>query len=507
MAKTDALFSLIKSLTKSEKSYFKKYIAGSDEKSDKKYMLLFEAIEKQSEYDEAAIKKKFKDEQFIRQIAVAKNYLFNVILKSLKLNQLEASVDNVIFNLLTECDILYNKTMYRESEKKLLKALDMAEKYEKFPALMEVYFRLHRYIIQRADFLIEDKTSKLYSDQIRTLEKVHELVSYRKISYDFRKITYGQKSMSDKKIAIEELLQQPLLDEKFQPSSLRSRLLFYNIRGLIYQGFFNDHKKGFEINQQFVDEMLSHPEFSAEERVTTLAALNNFILDAINLKKKDVFDKYIKILSELPIIYPEDEIRIFEKVLMLKISFHLKMLEVEDGEKYAIASEQKLSEIDHFLNPDFWLAIHDGMALVYFLAGNYSKCISHLNKIFQSKLNIRPDIFATAHLIYLMIQFEKKDWDHLEYHIKFADKFITQNLDPSSYEINVIQLFKNYLKCKNEKEKQTLFEEFIEKFDRKNYGYSGNMVFDFFNIRIWAEAKMRNKGYLEVLKKHIPESV
>ena len=46
-------------------------------------MMLFEAIDKQQSYDEKAVISKFSKEQFVKQFPVAKNYLYNLILKAL----------------------------------------------------------------------------------------------------------------------------------------------------------------------------------------------------------------------------------------------------------------------------------------------------------------------------------------------------------------------------------------------------------------------------------------
>ncbi len=48
----DALFSLIKSLNRSEKRQFKLYVNRLQINADAKFLLLFEALEKLEEYDE-----------------------------------------------------------------------------------------------------------------------------------------------------------------------------------------------------------------------------------------------------------------------------------------------------------------------------------------------------------------------------------------------------------------------------------------------------------------------
>lgn len=82
MKKQDQLFRLINTLTKSEKRYFKLYT--QMQSGSENYIMLFDAIDKMKVYDESKIRKKFKGKTFLNQLAVMKNYLFNVIIKSLK---------------------------------------------------------------------------------------------------------------------------------------------------------------------------------------------------------------------------------------------------------------------------------------------------------------------------------------------------------------------------------------------------------------------------------------
>ena len=88
---SDDLFRLIKSLTKSEKGYFKKFAAKNTAGSKQNYLVLFDAIDDMETYDEDLLRKKLKNEQFLKQLAVYKVYLFNLILKAL---HLYGTVDN-----------------------------------------------------------------------------------------------------------------------------------------------------------------------------------------------------------------------------------------------------------------------------------------------------------------------------------------------------------------------------------------------------------------------------
>jgi len=77
------LFHLIRSLSPQEKKYFKQYASQYGEGRDNNYLLLFNAMDAQAAYDEEAIKKQFAGHTFIKQLPVAKNYLFEKVLDGL----------------------------------------------------------------------------------------------------------------------------------------------------------------------------------------------------------------------------------------------------------------------------------------------------------------------------------------------------------------------------------------------------------------------------------------
>ena len=81
--KSHYIFELIKSMTQTEKRYFKMFVSVFEQKN-KTYLKLYNAIDKQKEYDEKALKKKLANERFINHFAVVKNKLYNAILKSLR---------------------------------------------------------------------------------------------------------------------------------------------------------------------------------------------------------------------------------------------------------------------------------------------------------------------------------------------------------------------------------------------------------------------------------------
>src|SRR5687767_5435794 len=90
---SDNLHQLIRSMNGSEKRYFKLFSDRQSQSDEKVYMQLFEAIEKQKEYNQEQIIEQFKNEKVINKFSVAKARLYELILRSLAVYHSESSVE------------------------------------------------------------------------------------------------------------------------------------------------------------------------------------------------------------------------------------------------------------------------------------------------------------------------------------------------------------------------------------------------------------------------------
>ena len=96
MKPSHELFHLIKSLTKSEKRFFK--LSSALQSGEKNYLKIFDVIDRQTEYDEQKVKDYFNSETFIKHFPSEKNHLYKLILKRELRHKLEkhTTIEDVI---------------------------------------------------------------------------------------------------------------------------------------------------------------------------------------------------------------------------------------------------------------------------------------------------------------------------------------------------------------------------------------------------------------------------
>ena len=128
ISQTGQLFSLVKSLTKSEKRNFRLYVNRLGEGNATLYVQLFDLLDKQAVLDETQI---FRGIAGLNrgQYSNLKRHLYSQIMVSLEQLHKQKRADIKIRELLNYAHILYGKGLYLQSLKILQKAKTAADRH------------------------------------------------------------------------------------------------------------------------------------------------------------------------------------------------------------------------------------------------------------------------------------------------------------------------------------------------------------------------------------------
>src|ERR1035437_5020963 len=230
MRPSDHLFDLIRSLNPSEKRHFSLYAHRHIVGEENNYLKLFDAIDKQQEYDEVALKKKFSHEKFVQQIHVAKNYLYSLILKSLNEYHSADSSNIQLRELLNSAEILFGKGLYKQSSKILSKIKEKAYRYEKQISILEVIVLENKIAFALQDMEVAKKViSQGAKEEEQLLEAYHNSRQYKYLS-DKLKIfikTKGVVKGEDDTRELESILMHPLLNSEQKAISYSTKYSFF----------------------------------------------------------------------------------------------------------------------------------------------------------------------------------------------------------------------------------------------------------------------------------------
>jgi tetratricopeptide (TPR) repeat protein len=505
MKPSEELFDLIKSLTKSEKRFFK--LSSSLQSGSKNYLKIFAAIDKQNEYDEESIKNEFKKETFVKHFPSEKNHLYKLILKSLRAYHADNSVSSILKQEIKNIEILYTKSLYQECNKFLGRAKKMAITHEKFYYLYEL-LSWEKILLEEAyeegEFTMD--LDKLIDEERNVIEKLRNLAAYHvlhsKINYVFRSGGYAR-SERDNQI-IEEISNHPLIINKNTALSSRAATICYYI-----QGFCAMAKRDWTTSREKFGKVKD-------------------IFDKNELIKKDIPKRYIRTLSN--IIKCETEQGKYEEVHRLLAE--MKELEGKKGFKTldievlifkaSSLAELKLSqrqgrfqesvdkvelllerveEYSSRINKEQEIRFYYNFAYMYFGVGEYNKALFWINKVLNdNETNLRQDIYGYARLFNLVIHYELGNKELLEYIIKSTHRYLNKRNRAYEIESLIITNLKKLTKVYDKAEEKKLMEKMLPQFLKVIENDDDSVILEYFDYEAWMRSKIDEVSFEEAVK-------
>lgn len=125
MKSTDDLFQLIRSLTRSEKRYFKLYASRQTGEYQADYLHLFDVLDAMKTYDETRLRSKLNSD-VLKYLPQTKYYLYKTVLKALNQYNLQNSVEAQLNEMIESSKVLLAKKLIGQCRKLLVKAEKLA---------------------------------------------------------------------------------------------------------------------------------------------------------------------------------------------------------------------------------------------------------------------------------------------------------------------------------------------------------------------------------------------
>ena len=486
MLKKGTLFSLIESLTKAEKRYFRLF-AGSAA-SNKNYLLLFDYIDKQTESDDKAIRTHFRSKAFVKQLHITKIYLNNLILKSLRNYHSRVSKSAELKDLLRNIEILFRKELFDQCLLTIEKALTLARKYEKHNDLLEIYSWKRRLLIDRMG---SEKCREAVND-ILALEKdslkhIKNLNSYWDLTinlFDF----FSQSSSGD------PLISHPLFKNSDSAGTIQSRVLYYHI---LYA--YNIMKDRPAVAEKHISDLVSfleaRPEYIKEDPSSYITALNNKIAFYLRLKRLPAIPALLEKVKAIPQDYDLKS----QSPMTVKLLLRTHNVELElyrDSEEYdkgiALVEDVRefLQKYKKSVPVDYELLLYYQFAYLHFMKEEFRSTLFWLNEIFKKNFGaVREDIQSFAHLLSLIIQFELGNIIFLKYAVDSCRRFLKKKRNLYPFEKVLLRFFSKVSMSTPDK-----YPELFKRLDTELFSETSEEAMtnalDYLNFKKWIEKKV-----------------
>jgi len=502
---SDNLFQLIKSLSKQEKRYFKLHAGRHVIGDQNKYVLLFDAIEKQKQYDEAQLKSDFEGEAFTRQFHVVKNYLYHLILDSLR-NYHESKSGDKFYSWMRNARLLFDKGLYHQSAKALDKAEKLAQSDENFLQLLEVYRWKHQMMHSQNQFdALEIYVNQGIEEEFEVLEKYRNLLEFQALN-DRVFIPYwrtGAIRNEEEKKALEALFKRPLFKSESGASSFYARYFYLNAR-FSFHYLLGQAEESYAHIRELVQTFEELPPKQLKGRLVRnyVSAIINLYSVQQQLRRFEEIPSTIQQLRRIPTASKEQEQKLFIRSINLETDFYISMGQFQFGVNQIRPALSLLPSHLKKSNRQQRLGLFYNLAYLYFGARLYDEALDWINQLLNDpEVKTRADIQCFGRLLNLIIHYELGNDQLLEYIGKSTYRFLSNRKRLFKVESVMLKLMRRYPKWVTKSESvegfRTLLHELIElqadEFERK--------AFDYFNFIAWMESKVSNHSFEKIIQK------
>lgn len=502
---TDNLFSLIKSLSPSEKRQFSLYVGRIGMNTDSKFLNLFKIMSKQKAYDESAILNKTSISK--QQLSNVKAHLYKQILISLRLNPAHQTIAVQIREQLDFAVILYRKGLYNQTLKLLEKIKVTALYYEEKTLafqILELEKVIESQFITRS---IENKAETLIkeTDSLSRLNDLAGKFSNLSLQLYALFLRNGYARTADEAEAIKNYFQNTIPDYDYNELGFREKLWLYKANlwyGFLTQNFLSCYR----YSSKWIELFNGNPHLIPVHPVFYLKG-NHYLLESLfYLNHVELFEKVLKDLEETlkdPKIPDNDNIASLSFLYVYSNKLNLRFMKGQfaDGEALVNKILENIKKYNSRIDEHHVMIFYYKIACLYFGNGDNKKCIEYLQKIINNKsLAMREDLLCYSRILNLVAHYEAGLDYYLEPLIKSTYRFLIKMNDLHEVQKEMILFLRN-LPDVSPLEIKSAFRELHSKLSKYKDHPFERRSFLYLDILSWLESKIEGKTVAEIVKK------
>jgi len=503
---SDHLHRVIHSLSKSEKRNFRILSGGNHPSEEKKFLILFDEIEKQKKYDEKKILSKRK-ELIPHQLPNLKSHLYKKILKSLQQSNSNRLPEMHVSELIDYSRILYSKCLYRECVEMIDRAKKMAIENDCRLLLLELLELEKMAVPQREGVSEENRTNTIISETISTVQSVQNLNIFSNLSLKlnsfYRNIGFIRNKDDFEKVKTYFFEHLPSYNES-KLTFHEKLFLYYSFTG--YYFFIRDIRSGYKYALKWLQLFESDPVMITRKTEMYIKALNSVLVAQNKLYLYHNFmqthHKLVALKRNKSIIHTENiNLHLFRAIYIHEINRHFMLGEFKSGARIVNKLQQELNNFIPKLDKHTELVLYYKIACLYFGGNNFKEAVKWLNKIINEKETvIREDLHSFSRILRLICFFELSDDDRVENNIRSTYRFLLMKKSFVKYQQLIMKFLKGLKKDYSRKEiiaRFVLLKKQMENLEKDKYE---KRAFLYFDIISWLESKIEGRLLQDVVK-------
>lgn len=502
----DALHELIRSLTKSEKRYFKLMSSRHTIGDENNYVRLFDFIEKMEVYDENLVHEHFDGEAFLNRFSITKKRLYDHVLSSLDSFHANADIDAQLFKQLHSADILFSKSLYDQCRRVLRSAEKFALKHQRLEVLLLIHDKQKR-LIETYGYATIDQSE---------LEHIKSTYSGLNKALELRNTLWNIKSelftlLMNKGVArtaVEEqsfsVLVQPLQMIDCKDSLyVENEYLFNHIYSAYYYAINNSEQSLDYLHKNL--ELIKRKETEhIFESNRIISVLSNSIYLADRLGRYREATMYLNEMKSLAGTLQSDEdlsIKLFSSINSIEFSLFLRRGDFDSAVKLSEEIVPKLEDDNLKITPSRRAFLEFKIAVSYLSKGETSKALKWVNSILNNpELDNSEDIIGFTLLIDLLVHLELGNDKLLPYSLKSAQRYFKTRNRMYGFERSFLMAMQKMLKCTSNIQKLDVWEELKFNLEKDLNDSNERIALEYFDFYSWALARVNSRSFELVVK-------
>ncbi len=510
MPKNDKLFVLIKSMTKSEKRYFRLFADWHGRKRSSKYLALFDALDAQDVYDEEAMRHSLGSALETQHLAELKLYLYNSILKALYLFNLEDSVESRVSMLTRQGEILRRKKLHNQAEQLFAKATRLAMQND------QPYFAFDIYAQRYLQLVLEQNNPDFAEKFERFFDELHHYNAINSNILDYWHLNarmyvamnkVGQPRSEEDlahyaAIMNHELMRNP--DLALSPIAKRN----YYLNHATYNRSINRPAKALEYYREILAMQMGSKRTSNRLSSGIATNLYNICLTCIDARDPDAFARYHRmLLQECEQDPASASYRLRINALSLVPNISISSGDFAAASEGIAQLEEAIRRYKGRMAIGFEVYTHFMGFVTQFGLEHYDRAIDYLNRILDNRRAEaeQKSMYYAARLLLVVTHYELQNFDLLDYLLKSTYKFLSSRGSVFKFELLVTGFFRSILADSDTQRLQKELIKLREALRELHQDHFERPVFEGFDYEAWVTSKLENRSFADVLRQQFNE--
>lgn len=505
------IYLLVKGLSSSEKSYYKKMSKRHANQNTALHLKLFKLIDEYNVQDENELCERLKIENRIH-FSGLKTYLHKDILDTLIFQKRTKSVDTRLYFIQDQIKTLQEKNLLSLAQKLCRKGITLATEYEKYHFLILLLHLQNRVLEYKNYKQYKSTTDAIFSNLQAAIKSQQTLAENRFLYEKARRLTYRSwLPITEEELA--EINETKTLLNTVKPLNNQQpliSLLYLNTLALC-QYMLHENSFCTLTCRKIYNLWNASPHLINEYPFLFLNSVNTTCYNDFLGKDLQHVKGNIMAYGHMVKAHLKNEVhrKHFEVInFNTELKVYLKTAQFDQAKKLIDhRSAVIFSYSAQILPPADRLSILSSVCIAYFVLQQWDDAERMLLLIKELNRDInREDILYFSLLFYLAILYEQEEWYRLDsaleaaYHLLYDRK----KLRPFEREL---MLFLGHLSGRRSKSNTNkLIKYFLKRLDKYKDDPDKNVYFLYFNYYGWLESKIMKLRYMDYISLKIKEA-